>query len=78
MAGTSTLTNCYKFIDGVHTGKMHNNTSVFSGISSQNTAIIARINCPTATTIALNANIILVFDTLIEFDVASGRISVKQ
>jgi hypothetical protein len=74
----STTSNCYKFIVGVHTEKLHNNTSVFSGISSQNTAIIARINCPTATTLALNANLILVYDTLIEFDVASGQISVKQ
>jgi hypothetical protein len=78
MAGTSSFTNCFKFIVGVHLEKMHNNTSVFSGISSQNTAIIARINCPTATTIGLNANLILVYDTLIEFDVASGQISVKQ
>jgi hypothetical protein len=74
----SSNSNPYKFIVGVHLEKMHNNTSVFSGISSQNTAIVARINCPTATTIGLNANLILVYDTLIEFDVASGQISVKQ
>jgi hypothetical protein len=78
MAGTSTTSNCFKFIVGVHTEKMHNNISVFSCISSQNTAIIAQINCPTATTVSLNANLILVYDTLIEFDVALGQISVKQ
>lgn len=68
-----------KFIVGFHTEKLRNNNIIFSGISNENTALVARINIgSTATAFNRNANLILVYDTLIECDLENGQISVKK
>jgi hypothetical protein len=73
----STQSLAQKFFVGFHTEKLHNNTTCFSGISSQNTAIVARITCPTATAAAFNAQLITIFDALIEMDLSTGQVNVK-
>jgi hypothetical protein len=64
----STIPLPSKFIVGVHTETLHNNNAIFSGVSSQGSAIVAKINCPTQAAVAVNANPILCFDALMECD----------
>jgi hypothetical protein len=78
-ATATTLIAPEKFYVGVHTEKLHNNSNIFSGISSRDSAIVARINCPTATTTSIfNAILVLVYDCVLKFDIAGGQVSVIQ
>jgi hypothetical protein len=77
---TSTkLTVPSKFYIGIHTERLHNKNYYFSGISSQNTAIVVRINCgSTSTAQAFNCALILAYDILLEFDTETQQITLSQ
>jgi hypothetical protein len=80
-ATTTTLTTKAapsKFIVGIHTEKLHNNSIFFSGVSSQNSAITVRVNIPVATTVGVNCNLTCVCDSVLDFDLTQGMINVRQ
>jgi hypothetical protein len=65
-----------KFIVGISTERFHNNKIMFSGVNSQNSSITVRVNIPTATTLAFNANLTCVCDALLNIDQENGITSV--
>jgi hypothetical protein len=78
---TSTkLTVPSKFYIGIHTERLHNKNYYFSGISSQNTAIVVRINASSTSGIsqAFNCALILAYDVLLEFDTETQQITLSQ
>ena len=66
-----------KFFVGLSLEKMHTN-ALLTGISTQNSAITVLVSTGTATGQAHTVNLILSYDALIEIDVNSRQVSVKQ
>ena len=79
-AGNTTLIKPSKAgIIGIHTEKLHNNRLFFSGVSSQDTAIVANINMGTYTTVSsFNVGLLLVVDAVIVIDVANQQVMVRH
>jgi hypothetical protein len=66
-------------IIGIHTEKLHNNRLFFSGVSSQDTSIVANINLGTYTTASsFNVGLLLVVDAVIVIDVANQQVMVRH
>jgi hypothetical protein len=65
-----------KFIIGISTERFHNNKVMFSGVNSQSSSITVRVNIPSATTLAFNANLTCVCDALLNIDQENGITSV--
>lgn len=66
-----------KFVVGLSLEKMHTN-ALLTGISTQNSAITVLLSTSLATLQAHTVNLILSYDALIEIDVNSRQVSVKQ
>lgn len=66
-----------KFYVGVSLEKMHTN-ALLTGISTQNSAITVLLSTSLPTVQAHTVNLILSYDALIEIDVNSRQVSVKQ
>tara|TARA_R110000822_G_scaffold141315_4_gene279092 strand:- start:346 stop:1605 length:1260 start_codon:yes stop_codon:yes gene_type:complete len=66
------------FIFGVNTEKMHTNNALLSGVSTQNSAISLRIDCSVPTLGAYTAQLICLYDTIIQINPAERSASVKQ
>jgi hypothetical protein len=72
-----------KFIVAFHTEKLYGPLSsdvIFSGISSNNQAIIARINIANqlATTISVQAGLLIIYDALLEIDNEFQQVNVQM
>lgn len=72
---TSSYSEPGKAYIGISLEKMH--SGLLTGISTQNSPISLNL-FTTSTSKTVNANLILNYDTLIEFDVAMKQVSVKQ
>jgi hypothetical protein len=77
-ANSSSLALPAKFYLGIHTELLHNNSIIYSGVSSQGSAIVLKVNSPTATALNVNALLILCYDALIEVDIVNQQINVLQ
>jgi len=77
-ATATTIQQPSKFIVGVHVEKLHNNKTMLSGISTMSQGINAIINIPVATTLALNATLTAVVDTVLVIDQQAGLVSAVQ
>lgn len=75
---TTTITAPGKFFVGVNVERMSSNAVMLSGISSQNSPISLRVDLGTATTNAQVLQVIALFDSIIEIDVANKQVAVLQ
>lgn len=66
-----------KFYLGFNLQKLHTN-ALLTGISTNNSNISVNVNIPTATNKSHPANLLLVYDSLIEIDVMNKQASVKN
>lgn len=67
-----------KFWVGVNTERLSTNGNLLTGVSSQLSPISLRVNLGTATAETHTATLICIYDALIEINVASRQVSVKQ
>jgi len=75
---TTTIAAMGKFYVGVNTERLSSQGVMLSGVSSQNSPISLRIDLNTATTNTQVAQLIALFDAVIEIDVANKQVSVLQ
>lgn len=79
---TNTATTTYlspgQFWVGVNTERLSSNSVMLSGTSSQNSPISLRININTATTNAQVAQVIALYDAIIEVSIVDKQVSILQ
>ena len=73
----TTPTEPSKFIVGIDLERLHTD-SLLSGTSTENSAITLLLQSNTATNQIYNVNLILAYDAIIEIDVNSRQVSIKQ
>ena len=74
----TTIQEPAKMYIGIDLEKLNTKGALLTGISSQNSPITVLLNTGTATTQTYNTNLILNYDALIELDVLTKQVSVKQ
>lgn len=70
---TTTISQPSKFFVGVNTERLLTNSSLLTGVSSQNSPISVRIDINTATTNSQVLNLVANFDAILEIDVANRQ-----
>ena len=80
LAGNPTTTAAVpaKFIFAQNVEKLSSNGALLTGISTQNSAVSLRVNTGTATPLSYNAQLIALYDVLIEIDTMQKGATVKQ
>lgn len=80
LAGNPTTTAAVpaKFIFAQNVEKLSSNGALLTGISTQNSAVSLRVNTGTATPLSYNAQLIALYDVLIEIDTVQKGATVKQ